>query len=322
MNENNLVGNLKFVDAVAVRKSTPMLELIAVLDDTFRQPPFAPNRHHDAIEPYEGDPEGTLLLMPAWRPGVSVGVKVVTVFPGASALDRPAIQGTYILSDGRTGEIKAIIDGKALTTRRTAAASALAAKYLARDDAKTLLVVGTGSMAPHLIEAHCSVRDIKTVLIWGRRAQKAELVAAEFEGSPFAIEVVTDLERAARRADVISCATLSTEPIILGSWLQPGVHVDLVGGFKPNMRETDNEAIQRARVYVDTFEGALSEAGDLLIPIAEGDFATGEIIAELSDLASGANPGRENDLEITLFKSVGASIEDLAAAELVLRSTE
>ena len=310
----------RFIDAEAVRAATPMFALVDVIDNAFRSPPIAPERTHHTMD--TGDsPDATLLLMPAWRPGEHVGIKIATVFPGANAMGLPAVQATYILSHGKTGQLLAIIDGSMLTARRTAAASAVASRYLAKEDSHTLLMVGTGAQAPHLIEAHCSVRPINKVLLWGRHREKASILIEHCNKAEIDYQVVSDLEAASGEADIISCATLSEQALILGKWLRPGVHVDLVGGFKPNMRETDNDAVRFAKVFVDTRAGALSEAGDLLQPIAAGVFSEQDVLAELSELCSGKCDGRTSPDDITLFKSVGASLEDLAAAEMIIKST-
>ena len=308
----------KIINANAVLEATPMEVLVDVIDRAFAHPPVAPERHHHTMEVHENEPDATLLLMPAWRPGKHVGIKIATVFPGANAMGLPAVQAVYILSHGETGQLLAIIDGSMLTARRTAAASAVASRYLAKEDAGTLLMVGTGAQAPHLIEAHCCVRPIRKVLVWGRQAEKAKNLVERVKKDNIEYEVVSDLETAAKMADIISSATLSEQPLILGGWLKPGVHVDLVGSFKPHMRETDNEAIQIAKVFVDTRAGALSEAGDLIQPIAANQFSEGSVVAELSELCSGKCEGRTSSDEITLFKSVGASLEDLATAEMLI----
>jgi ornithine cyclodeaminase len=226
--------------------------------------------------------------------------------------------GVYVLLDGETGEPIAFIDGPALTLRRTAAASALAAKYLARTDCERLLMVGTGALAPHLVEAHASVRPIRNVLVWGRDPEKAARLAHRLDRRTLKVRPTTDLEGAVRGAHVISCATLATEPLIRGHWLPLGVHLDLVGGFRPTMREADDEVVRRARVFVDTREGALAEAGDLVQPIAAGVLDRDDIAGDLFELCRGTRAGRRYHDQITLFKSVGTALEDLAAAQLAL----
>ncbi|MCP4066107.1 MAG: ornithine cyclodeaminase family protein [Gammaproteobacteria bacterium] len=285
--------------------------LIERLATTFREGVESPPRHHHAM--HRSDGEATMLLMPAWEEAGYIGMKMVNVFPQNANASLPAISGLYILCEGQHGTPLACIDGSALTSRRTAAASALAARELARQDAASLLVVGTGKLAPMLIEAHAAVRPIHTVRIWGRNPDKAEALAEKFRDR-FDCQAVTDLETAVPEADIISCATLSTEPLIQGEWLKPGSHLDLVGAFRPTMRETDSQCLARSEVFVDTYAGALGEGGDILQAMDEGKFNETDLRAELAELLRGEKPGRTSDEAITLFKSVGASLEDLAAA--------
>ncbi|WP_029009139.1 ornithine cyclodeaminase family protein [Azospirillum halopraeferens] len=291
--------------------------LIERLRQTFRAGVEVPLRHHHTVPTY-GENDATLLLMPAWQTGRSIGVKVVTVFPDNAAHDLPAVQGVYLLMDGKTGVPQALIDGAALTKRRTAAASALAATYLARPDSARLLMVGTGALAPELIEAHASVLPLTHVLVWGRSLEKAKKVVARFHRPKFRIEATDDLEGAVRGADVVSCATLAKEPVIRGDWLQPGQHLDLVGGFTPDMREADDECIRRARIFVDTRDGACKEAGDIVQPLRSGILHPDDVAGDLFDLTRGERAGRRFYDQITLFKSVGTALEDLAAAELAV----
>jgi ornithine cyclodeaminase len=258
-----------------------------------------------------------LLLMPAWNGG-GLGVKIGTVFPDNGKRGLGVVQASYLLIDRETGQLRAFIDGSELTLRRTACASALASRYLSLESAATLLMVGTGKLAPHLVAAHATVRRLERIAIWGRDRTKAEAVADDLGARPEEISVVTDLRQAIPDADVISCATLATEPLIAGDWLRPGQHLDLVGAFTPAMREADAETMRRARIVVDTYDGALSEAGDIVQAIAEGAIRQSDLAADLSELARGARPGRQSAEEITLFKSVGTALEDLAAAELLL----
>ncbi len=261
--------------------------------------------------------ESTLLLMPAWREEGFLGVKVVTVNPANPEKGRPLVSGCYLLLDASTGELLALMDAPALTARRTAAASALASSFLSRHDSQTLLMVGAGALAPHLIRAHGTVRTFKLVRIWSRNSERAARLAAEVSTSACPAEAVENLEPAARSSDLISCATPAREPLILGEWLRPGTHVDLVGSFAPGMREIDLAAVVRSRVFVDTRSGALSEAGELLDALSSGEFRESDIQGDLFDLCTGQTAGRVSAEEITLFKSVGTALEDLAAAQLV-----
>lgn len=290
--------------------------LVEALRTAFRKGAEVPLRHRHTIEVPGADP-ASLLLMPAWQAGKYCGVKIVTVFPSNGALGLSAVMANYILMSARTGTPLAVIDGHMLTLKRTAAASALAAKYLSRPDSDKLLMVGTGSLAPHLILAHASVRPIRELVVWGRDAKKAQTLASNFDGRRLKARATTDLAEAVTWADTISCATLSKAPLVKGEWLRPGQHIDLVGGFTPDMREADDAAITRARVYVDTWGGALKEAGDIVQPIANGALLEKQIAGDLAELTQGRAAGRSFHNQITLFKSVGTALEDLAAAELV-----
>ena len=302
---------MRIIDAEQVAAALDWQALVERLATTFREGVESPPRHHHAM--HRPDGEATLLLMPAWERDGYIGVKMVNVFPQNAAHGLPAIAGVYLLSEGDHGRPLACLDGSELTRRRTAAASALAARELARADAETLLVVGTGKLAPMVIEAHAAVRPIRRVHIWGRHPDKAERLAADY-ADRFDTSAVTDLAAASREADLISCVTLSSEPLIRGDWLAPGTHLDLIGAFRPSMRETDAECLRRGEVFVDTYAGARGEAGDILQAIDEGGFAFDDIRAELAELLQGQQPGRSGEDAITVFKSVGASLEDLAAA--------
>jgi ornithine cyclodeaminase len=314
---------MRVVTAAELARIFTFPDLVEALRLGFRRGAVTPVRHHHSIA-IGDEPAATLLLMPAWHDmaGESpegrayLGVKVVTVHPGNAARGRPSVSGTYLLMDGRTGEPLAAIDGQALTLWRTAAASALAATYLARDDAARLLIVGAGALAPYLIAAHASVRPVSEVRVWNRTLAGAERVAGDLGGRAFSIEPVADLEAAVREADIVSCATLASQPLVRGEWLRAGSHLDLVGAFTPQMRESDDAAVRRARLYVDTREGALKEAGDILQPLENGVIDRADILGDLFDLCRGAAPGRRSAGEITLFKSVGTALEDLVAATL------
>ena len=306
---------MQHIDALQVAARLDRRTLIDALDAAFRRPHAVPDRHHHRIEP-----AATLLIMPAWDSSV-LGIKIVTVFPDNAMRALPAVCASYLLLDATSGEPRAIIDGGELTLRRTAAASALASRNLSPPSASRLLMVGTGQLAPHLIESHALVRPLTEVRIWGRRADRARDLAASLADRGFDVEAAADLEAAVRWADIVSCATLSREPLIRGAWLEPGQHLDLVGAFTREMRETDDASIARGALYVDTRAGALSESGELIGAIERGVIDAGAIRAELADLPSGSFARRHRD-EITVFKSVGTALEDLVAAKLVLASVK
>lgn len=320
---------MRIFSAAEVDAALDDLALIDRLDALFRAGCEMPPRHHHTLaEPSgAGSADATLLLMPAWTQGPAshVGVKLVTVFPDNGKRGLPSIYGQYLLLDGATGQALALLDGTMLTKRRTACASGLASRYLSRPQAGKLLMIGTGALAPELVRVHAKVRPIDEVMIWGRRPERAQDLARELAntlpvalGRPVTVCAVADRRQAAEMADIISCATLSKDPLVEGAWLHEGQHIDLVGAYTPNMRESDDKAVARARVFVDTRAGALKEGGDVVQPLANGTIGEGDIVADLFELARGQKPGRAPDdaRSITLFKSVGAALEDLTAAEL------
>jgi ornithine cyclodeaminase/alanine dehydrogenase-like protein (mu-crystallin family) len=300
---------MKILDAAQTAAALPFDRLIPVLRDAFVSGAEVPLRHRHDIAQSDGT-TAALLLMPAWRANGLVGVKVVSVFPGNGARGLPAVSASYLLCDGATGQHLALIDGGEITRRRTAAASALAGSFLAREDATSLLIVGSGHVGGLMAEAYRLVRPIGRVMVWNIRPAGAERLAARLGA-----EAVTDLAAAVQQADIVSCATLSHEPLVRGEWLRPGTHLDLIGGFTPAMREADDDAVRRSRVFIDT-DAALAEAGDLIDPIAHGVLRREDIAGSLFSLCRGEAPGRRDPAEITLFKSVGSAVEDLAAAGL------
>lgn len=292
--------------------------LVEALRGAFRGGFAAPTRHHHHVGSGEG-PGATHLIMPAWtadapRPGAYVGTKIVDVFPDNGRLGLPSVMGVYVLQSGETGAPLAVLDGTRLTHWRTAAVSALGADLLARPDAARLLVVGSGALAPVLARAHAAVRPLAHVAVWNHRPAGAERLAATLREAGLPAEAVTDLEGAARAADILSCATLSTAPLIRGAWLRPGQHLDLVGAFTMGMREADDDALRRARVVVDT-PAALTEGGDVAIAIRDGILSPAEV-TDLGALCRGQAAGRRSPDDITLFKPVGTAVADLATAIL------
>ena len=318
------MSSVNFLDAKQIVEHLPWNELIDALDKIFVQDVVEPVRHHHTIN-VPGDPPATLLLMPVWIEGAYLGVKQVAVFPGNSKRGQPGLNGSYLLSSAKTGEPLLQLDANELTARRTAAASALASRYLSRVDSSKLLMIGSGRLARALVDAHCAVRPIETIQVWSRSEQSAEKLVRELiaEGKLATVCLQKDLPECVAAADIISCATMSNKAIILGEYLQAGVHLDLVGSFRPDMRETDDLAVQKSAVFVDTRAGALAEAGDLTQAIKTGAFNAGDVVAEFSELCRKKHLGRSqlsnSDQQITLFKSVGAAREDLAAAILVYK---
>ncbi|MFI4924158.1 MAG: ornithine cyclodeaminase family protein [Vicinamibacteria bacterium] len=303
---------IPMISAADVHAALAWRPLIDALRAAFVAGATAPVRSSHAVTP-DGD---RLLLMPAWD-GTGLGVKIVTVFPRNHERGIASVGALYVLMDGTTGHPLALIDGEALTLRRTAASSALASTYLSREDARTLVVVGTGALAPYMAEAHCAVRDISRVLVWGRHPDRAERTAATLAERGLPARAVATLDRALAEADIVTCATTAREPVVRGAWVRGGTHVDLVGAFTREMRESDDDLVARAEVFVDTYAGALQEAGDLVQPIDDGAITREHVRAELAELASGTHAGRADRDAVTLFKSVGTALEDLCAARLV-----
>ncbi len=310
-----MTATLPHLTAADVERALDFPSLVEALRAGFAKGAEAPLRHVHLVAP---ETEGRLLLMPAWREGEVAGVKLVTVFPQNRARGIATVAALYVLLDGETGHPRALVDGETLTLRRTGAASALASTYLSRPDSDTLLVVGTGTLAPYMVAAHCAVRPIRRVLVWGRTPARAEALSAKLAGNGLRAAAAPDLEAALAEADVVTCATTATEPVLRGSAIRPGTHVDLVGGFTRTMREADDALVARAEIYVDTYAGALAEAGDLVQPMESGAIARADVRAELAELVRGERPGRSSPEAVTLFKSVGTALEDLYAARLAV----
>lgn len=315
-----------YLNAQQLADALPWEALMEALSDIFTRSVHSPVRHHHKIE-VPGDPAAMLLLMPAWIEGEYLGVKQVTVFPGNNAKGQPGLSSHYLLSCAKTGRPLGQFEGNELTARRTAAASALASRLLSRPDSKRLLMVGAGRMGHYLVSAHRSIRELEEVIVYDLNIDAAKKFANDLSAKSIQARAVTlqELPDAAAQADIISCATLATEPVIKGKWLKPGVHLDLVGSFTPSMREVDDEVAARCSIFVDTREGALAETGDLIQPIRDGVITESDVIAEFSELCAGKHAGRsalaDPSQAMTMFKSVGASVEDLAAAILAYQRT-
>ena len=308
---------MRIISASDVETALDYPTLVERLRNAFRTGATVPIRQSYAL-PSAGRPDATLFLMPAWVARRHIGVKIVTVVPDNPEHGLPTVMGAYMLLDGGDGRPLALLDGPSLTRRRTAATSALAAKYLARPDCERLLMVGTGALAPYMIQAHAAVRPIANVLVWGRNFDKAKRIASRLDRPDFKVQPTDALEPAVRGADIICCATTSEQPLVAGEWLPDGVHLDLVGGFTEDMRETDDEAVRRGRVFVDDRDAALADAGDIIQPIQNGVISADDIAGDLAELTRGLRDGRRYYDQITLFKSVGTAGADLAAARQAL----
>ena len=303
---------MKVFDTDTTRAALPFERLIPALRAMFAAGCTVPPRHVHEVTAPDG-PAFTSLIMPAWLAGRYYGVKTINIAPGNAARGLPALHASYLLHDGVTGVPLALIDADEITARRTAAGSALAASYLARADATRLLIVGAGRIAALLADAYRVVRPIAHVTVWARSLAKAEKLVTELKQRGFDASVAPELEAAVRQADIVSCATLATEPVVRGGWLRPGSHLDLIGSFTPAMREADDDCFVGASLFVDT-EEALEKSGDLLGPIGRGVLRDTDLVATLAQLARGERAGRRDPAERTVFKAVGSALEDLAAA--------
>lgn len=305
---------MQHFDADSTRRALPFERLVPALEALFAQGCEVPPRHVHQV-PVPGAGAFTSLVMPAWVPGRYYGIKTINIAPANAQRGLPGLHAHYVLFDGVTGVPLATMDGSVLTNHRTAAASALAARWLAREDARHLLVVGAGQVARLLPAAYRSVRAIDRVSVWARSPAKAQALAREWQAQGIAAQAATDLVSACRAADIVSCATLATEPVVHGEWLRPGTHLDLIGSFTPAMREADDACFAGAALYVDT-EEALKKSGELLGPLERGVFRAEDVRGTLAALARGSAAGRRSRDERTVFKSVGTALEDLAAAML------
>ncbi|WP_246479922.1 ornithine cyclodeaminase family protein [Kaustia mangrovi] len=304
------------MDADTVHRLLDFPGLVDALAEAHRGPEPLVERA-DLARDTGGETPDSFLIRPAWQPGVACGAKLTTVMPGNPARhpDVPAIQALYAIFDGETGSPRATIDGTALTYRKTAADSALGARLLAREDARRLVMVGAGALAPYLVAAHRAVRpSLAHVSIWNRSRQKAADLAEDLASAGVEADVVDDLEAAVRDGDVVCCATAATAPVVMGAWLKPGAHLDLVGGFTPSMRECDDEAVRRASLFVDSRWFAVEQAGDIGDPLRRGVIGPEAVRADLFELCRGLHPGRDGPNEITLFKNGGGGHLDLFTA--------
>ncbi|CAI8327717.1 MAG: Delta(1)-pyrroline-2-carboxylate reductase [Rhodospirillaceae bacterium] len=321
---------MRFITAPEIEIALDQKSLIEALRRAFRmgasaRPYQAPLRNRFYVENVHADPT-ILLNMPSWQVDGDLGIKMVTVNTGNPAKGLPMVQGVYLFLDAGTGKVRGILEAEMITVKRTAAASALASSYLSRSDASRLLIVGAGALARHFIDAHRAVRPISDVLVWNRTPKRAEELVANYRLQEDAsalnsIGVTDDLEAAVSGADIVTCITASSEPVIFGDWVREGTHVDLVGAFSPDSRESDDTLVQKARIFVDTRTGALAEAGDLIIPMNNGLITEDDVAADLFDLTQGERDGRRFYDQITLFKNCGSAIEDLVAARLAYQRT-
>ncbi|PLY07337.1 MAG: ornithine cyclodeaminase [Arcobacter sp.] len=289
--------------------------LIEELRNAFKADINVPARMHLDYENPKEEVDSTLLLMPSWEASEELGIKILTVSPNNSKYNLPGISAVYLLFDAHKGGIKSVIEAKRLTSMRTAAASALASSYLSREDSKVMLMIGTGALCEELIRAHSTVRKLQKIYVWGRNKENALKIVDKLKDE-FDIEAVNTIEEKIGDCDIISCATLSTEPLIKGEFIKSGQHYDLVGSFKPNMREVDDQLISNVDIFIDS-DMAKKETGDLKVPLENGIISDSSIKADLFELTRKEKEGRTSKGQITLFKSVGHALEDFTIARLI-----
>lgn len=308
---------IPFIDAATIARTLDYRGLVAHLRQAHQRPPPDVQRVLMQQRLASGTDNG-FLIWPAWQHGSNLGIKICTLFPENRHV--PSVQAVYVLFRGDDGSVQALIDGTEETYWKTAADSALGADMLARTDAENFLMVGAGAMAPHLMRAYRAVRPgLKRMQVWNRTPEKARALvhsmAAELTG--VVVEAVSDLAGAVQVADIVCCATSSAEPVLQGAWLKPGAHLDLIGGYTPAMRECDDEAVRRARIFVDSRWFTVEHAGDLTQPIARGVIRRDDVLGDLFELCAGKVSGRTSEDDITLFKSGGGAHLDLMTAQYI-----
>ena len=310
---------MKVISAEEVHQSLSFPALVDALQEAYSGDYSMPPRQVFLLDEEAGGHDAFAVL-PSWSEQL-IAVKAFTYFPAAEAPFK-SLYSKVMLFDREHGEPLALVDGTTVTFWRTAGISGLATRLLAREDAQSMLMLGTGNLAPYIIRANASVRDLKKVMVWGRTQSKAEEVAAimneEFPG----IEVVPvdDRQSACAEADIVVAATGSHEPVVLGEWIKPGPHTDFIGNHHANKRECDTDLIIKSKVYADSRVNAFKEAGEILLPIEEGVFSKEGVVAELAEMCRGSATLRESEDEITLFKSIGMAMSDLVGAGLAYRT--
>ena len=318
---------LRVLSREDVRQAVPMAEAVQIVEKAFIQlsagkaispirTPIDITRHH-----------GTILFMPAYLSDTdAVGIKIVSVFPDNIRMGRLTISALVVINDATTGEPQAILDGSYLTALRTGAASGVATRWLSRKESGIVAIFGAGTQGSTQLEAVCEVRDIRRVWVCDVVAERAELFAQEMKRRggriPADVRVAASPAEAVREADVICTATTSLKPVFSHKDLRPGVHINGIGSFKPEMQEIDEATVRSALITVDSREAAWAEAGDLIIPRDKGIIQESDIYAEIGEIANHQKLGRASDEQITFFKAVGNAIQDIAVADFLLKKAE
>ena len=306
-----------FISADDIKKIFTIKSLIDAIESVYKKNSKVPIRHVHNIDylKYSNDPS-QLMLMPAFLNEEDYGIKLLNVFPSNPLNNLSRINALYILFDSKNGKIKAVLDGTELTNQRTAAMSAIASKYLSKVNSKKLLVLGTGALVPYMIEAHCFVRPIEEVLIWGRDLNKVINIVNKYKNNKIKVSIAHNIEKACGDADVITSITSAKKEFIMGSWLNNKVHIDLVGAHTKTMSELEPYAFSLGNIYVDNRESVLEEAGDLINAINLGFIKENDIKADIKELITKNKYARNNNKQLTIYKSVGHALSDLAAARL------
>ncbi|MEM9109727.1 MAG: ornithine cyclodeaminase family protein [Planctomycetota bacterium] len=313
---------MKIISAEEVHAALSYLALVDSLQQAYAGPFSMPPRNVYLLDDDSGNHDAFAVL-PSWNDEF-ISVKSFTYFPGNPRPDYASLYSKIMLFDRQHGEPLALVDGTSVTFWRTAGISGLASRLLSREDSKTLLLLGTGNLAPYIIRAQLSVRPIERVMVWGRTASKARAIAEQFakENDAVRFEAVDDLQAACGLADIIVSATGSHDPLVLGGWVTPGTHTDFIGNHHATKRECDTALVVTSKVYADSYVNCFKEAGEVLVPIEEGAIAKDHVVGELTEMCSGAVKLRESDDEITLFKSIGMAMSDLVGAGAAYRAAQ
>ena len=309
---------MKHFDMKAIQTALPYPLLVDALAQGLQQ--FAETPARSFFSPNQD--ASCVMIMPAWRPHQMMGVKLVSVWPENNAKGESAVSAVYVLISCLDGRPLAVLDGTELTLRRTAAAAALAAKRLARDNSETLAVLGTGSLSVPLVQAHTDTMRFKNVLVWGRQFYKAQLVVNQLRELGIEVHAMGDLHKTLAMSDVVAVATTATEPFLKAAWVRPGTHISLVGAFTPQMAEAEPGLISKSQLFADCRASVLEKGGEVFQAIEQGLILDSDIIADLAELTAQSDRSWRHDAQaITVFKSVGFALLDLIAAELVIKAS-